>query len=171
MFDGTDLSSAYGSSLLESPGSFLAPPAVQMSTDAPVPPLPPSQAPQTPPMSTSTAALGAAPGAPGATSHAMPPSVAYQPPNAMYATEIDVAKSRSFQDSFWDKLASKKWDVIKLVLLSLVVLLAMSVDRMSNFYLAKYINGTMLTPMQEFLVRLSYPVIVLLILWIIKALS
>lgn len=171
MFDGTDLSSAYGSSLLESPGSFLAPPAMQMSTDAPVPPLPAThapQAPQQPPMSTSTATLGAAP---GATSHAMPPAVSFQPPNAMYATEVDVVKSRSFQDSFWDKLASKKWDVIKLVILSLVVLLAMSVDRMSNFYLAKYINGTMLTPMQEFLVRLSYPVIVLLVLWVIKALS
>jgi hypothetical protein len=164
MFDGTDLSSAYGSSLLEPP-SFPAPPALQMSAD-PVVPLPPSQAPSMPPAQQPT--VGSV--APGAASHAMPPSVSYNPPATMYMTEPDVKSSR-FQESFWDKLANKKWDVVKLVILSLVVLLAMSVDRVGNFYLLKYIETSLLSSTQEFLVRISYPVIVLLMLWITKASS
>jgi hypothetical protein len=160
MFDGTDLSSAYGSSLLE-PQSMPTPPSVQMSSD-PVPPIPPSHAPQQ--------AQQAQLIAPGAASHATPPAVSYNPPAVMYATEPEM-RSHRFQESFWDKLASKKWDVVKLVILSLVVLLAMSVDRVGNFYLLKYVDSSLLSPTQEFLVRLSYPVIVLLLLWIIKAMS
>lgn len=151
MFDGTDLSSAYGSPLLDPMANNvqLPPPAMQMAAD------PTPSAPQT---------------APGATSHATPPNVAYNPPAQMYATEPTVANS-AFHESFWDKLANKKWDVIKLVILSLVVLLAMSIDRVGNFYLLKYINASLLSSSQEFLVRLSYPIIVLLSMWIIKALS
>lgn len=72
-------------------------------------------------------------------------------------------------DSMWDKLSSKKYDVFKLVLLSLVILLAMSSDRVVHFYLAKYISGGIFTAVQEFLIRLSYPLAILVLLWLMKA--
>ena len=122
-----------------------------------------------PPQSTATEDIVLPPPAPGAASHAMPPEVAYYPPNAMYARGGNTAPRGGNGDSMWDKLSSKKYDVLKLVVLSLVILLAMSSDRVVNFYLMKYINGGIFTTVQEFLVRLSYPLVVLVILWLIKA--
>jgi len=82
-----------------------------------------------------------------------------QPRSAMYAAP-----------SFWDRLAGKRVEVAKMIVLSLVVLLAISLDRMSSHYLTGYIGTAFLTTSQEFLVRLSYPLIVLLCLWMLKAL-
>lgn len=71
--------------------------------------------------------------------------------------------------SYWDRLAGKRGEVAKMIVLSLVVLLAISLDRMSSHYLTGYIGAAFLTTSQEFLVRLSYPLIVLLCLWMLKA--
>ena len=71
--------------------------------------------------------------------------------------------------SYWDRLAGKRGEVAKMIVLSLVVLLAISLDRMSSHYLTGYIGAAFLTMSQEFLVRLSYPLIVLLCLWMLKA--
>lgn len=164
MFDGTDLSMAYGSSLGgdsmmmgggNGGGSFLATP-VQHTVQMPPPPQ-------------NTVTEQIMPSVPSTASHAMPPEVPYTPPVAMYAQQ---GKSMSHSgDNIWDKLSSKKYDVLKLVMLSLVILLAMSSDRIVNFYLSKYISGGLLSSMQEFLVRLSYPLVILLLLWMIKAMS
>ena len=75
-----------------------------------------------------------------------------------------------YNTSFWDKLHSKKTEVFKLIMFSLVILLAISFDRLFTFYLSKYINENVLTNNQELLLRLSYPVLIILLLWIFKAL-
>jgi len=77
--------------------------------------------------------------------------------------------SRADQLSFWDKIGQKKIEVFKVFLLSLVIVLGLSLDHISKHYLDKYISTAFLTETQEFLVRLSYPVLILLIIWIIKA--
>ena len=104
--------------------------------------------------------------APAAQSHAQPPEIQYNPPAAMYAAAAPVPM---YSISFWDRLASKKWDIVKTVVLSLIVLLAISMDSVVSHYLSKYMSESILTSMQEFLVRVSYPAVVVLAIWVIKA--
>ena len=146
MFDGTDLSMAYGS-MYEMPP---APPQMAVNTNIPHTadiPLPKATA-----------------------SHAMAPQAEqqYSPPSAMYSQQ-QAARMPPPSDNFWDKLVSKKWDVVKLVCLSMVVLLAISMDKVVTHYLTSYISKAYLSDNQELLARLGYPVAVLLTLWIIKA--
>jgi hypothetical protein len=79
-------------------------------------------------------------------------------------------KYGGYEYSFWDKMTIKRPEVIKLAIFSLVILLAIALDRMGSFYISKYLTENVLTDMQEFLLRLSYPIIIFLLLWIIKAL-
>lgn len=151
MFDGTDLSLAYGA-VYEPMAPVSAPPVQQVNV------------PTQPEIPKATA------------SHAQPPEVPYSPPPAMYTQQPGpVAKKvtapAKVEESFWEKIAQKKWDVIKMFTLSLVVLIAISIDRMATHYLTAYVGKAFLTEMQEFLVRLSYPVTVLVVLWILKALA
>jgi hypothetical protein len=175
MFDGTDLSMAYGTSLAggsgnfgnalggashndhgaESQGFLLAGNGANVQ-------LPP------PPQNTSTDSIVMPPET-ASTSHAMPPEVPYYPPQAMYNKGGSYTRPQT--DSMWDKMGNRKYDVLKLVVLSLVILLAMSSDRVVNYYLSKYLTGGLFTTTQEFFVRLSYPLLVLLLLWWIKAMS
>ena len=71
--------------------------------------------------------------------------------------------------SFFDKMAMKRTDVVKLAVFSLVIVLAISIDRMGTHYLTKYISDNIFTNFQEFMIRLSYPVVVFLVIWIIKS--
>lgn len=147
MFDGTDLSVAFG-------GNAYEPPA-----PSPPPPLPvaaPPEIPQPPPV----------------VSHSQPPDIQYNPPVAMYMNQHQAAAAMMPpQESFWDKIAQKRLDVLKLFILAMVVLLGISMDRIATHYLNNYVGKAFLTETQEFLVRLSYPIIVILIIWIIKALT
>lgn len=145
MFDGTDLNMAYGS-MYETPP---APPQMAVNTQIP-----------------HTAEL---PLPKATTSHAMPPDQPYAPPQAMYASQPSAKIPLPAVDNFWDKLVSKKWDVIKLIILSLVVLLGISIDKVAAHYLNAYVAKAFLSETHEFLVRLGYPTIVILTLWIIKA--
>lgn len=151
MFDGTDLSMAYSS--MYEPEPMMQPSIAKM---------PNTQPPQIPvldiPKSTA--------------SHAQAPEVAYNPPPAMYAQQSHQVEPQvvlAGEPSFWERLSDKKNDVLKLVSLSLVVLLAIAADRMASHYLSGYISKSFLTDMQEMLVRLAYPVGVILVLWILKA--
>lgn len=146
MFDGTDLSMAYGS-MYEMPP---APPQMAVNTHIPHTadlPLPKATA-----------------------SHAMAPQAEqqYSPPPAMY-TQQQASRMSPQSDNFWDKLVAKKWDVIKLVVLSLVVLLGISMDKVVTHYLTGYISKGYLSDNQELVARMGYPVAVLLTLWVIKA--
>lgn len=149
MFDGTDLSMAYSSMYEPEP---MMPTPMQ---HAEMPKMPVLEVPK------------------ATASHAQPPEVPYTPPPAMYAQQTPHVEPTVLAGhasvSFWERLAEKKADVLKLVALSLVVLLAISSDRIISHYLSGYISKSFLTEMQEMLVRLAYPIGVILILWILKA--
>lgn len=143
MYDmGTDLSMAYNS-VYEQP----SPPPQQLMQ-----PPPPMDLPL--PKNTS--------------SHQTPPDVVYNPPAAMYSQQT-AAPPVMMRDSFWDKLGRRKLEVLKLVILSFVVLLGISMNELFKHYLTNYITKAFLSETQEFIVRLSYPIGVILVLWIIKA--
>lgn len=143
--DGTDLSMAYAS-MYEPEPTFARP--------APPPQVPVLDVPK------------------ATASHAQPPEVPYSPPTAMYTQQSPRADPVYVAEpSFMDRLASKKADVMKLVALSLVVLLGISSDRMISHYLSGYISKSFLTDMQELLVRLAYPVGVIIVLWILKTVA
>lgn len=72
--------------------------------------------------------------------------------------------------TFWDKMSMKRGDVIKLAIFSLVIVLGIAIDRIGTHYINKYLSDNILTNFQEFMIRLSYPIVVFLILWIIKSL-
>ena len=78
--------------------------------------------------------------------------------------------SDTMENTFWNRFTTKKAEVFKLVMFSLVILFAISIDRIGTYYLSKYVNENVLTDRQEFIVRLAYPTIIILVLWIFKAL-
>lgn len=79
-------------------------------------------------------------------------------------------KNRNESYSFWDRMIMSRSDVIKLTAFSLVILLAISLDKIINNYLTKYLSENIFTNIQEFIIRLVYPIAVFLFLWIIKSL-
>lgn len=145
MFDGADLSVVYGSSQLY-PQPSVPPPAPSPPPAQPMPEL-------TVPRSTQ--------------SHAMPPDPPYTPPSAMYAQQSAAAPVP--QDTFWERLSQKRSEVGKFVILAMVVLLAISIDRFVTHYVSSYVAKAFLSETQEFLVRVAYPLAVILMLWIVKA--
>jgi hypothetical protein len=72
-------------------------------------------------------------------------------------------------NSYVDKLLSKKRDIMKLLIISFVFLLAISLHSVVDYYLKKYLEDNVLSGGKEFLLRSLYPVAVLLALWNIKA--
>lgn len=78
-------------------------------------------------------------------------------------------QQQQVENTFWNRLSYKRNEVFKLVMFSLVILLAISLDRMATFYLSKYVNENVLTDNQEMIIRFAYPVIIILILWFLKA--
>lgn len=101
----------------------------------------------------------------------MPPQEFSPPPvqQAQTSQQASAAK-RSPSYSFSDRMAMKRGEVIKLAMFSLVIVLAISLERMGTHYLTKYLSDNLFTEFQEFMLRLSYPVAVFIILWIIKSL-
>tara|TARA_B100001540_G_C15816831_1_gene648073 strand:- start:5348 stop:5893 length:546 start_codon:yes stop_codon:yes gene_type:complete len=79
-------------------------------------------------------------------------------------------QQQQVENTFWNRLSYKRNEVFKLVMFSLVILLAISLDRMASYYLSKYVNENVLTDNQEMIIRFAYPVIIVLILWFLKAL-
>jgi len=94
----------------------------------------------------------------------------YAPPQAMYQQQGKVYKHNSGSGvGFFERMVGKKGEILKLVVLSLVILLAISIDKVATFYYNNYISTAYLTGSQEILVRISYPLLVILLLWVIKA--
>jgi hypothetical protein len=87
----------------------------------------------------------------------------YQPP-------VQVPKQRNPSYSFWDRMSMKRPEVVKLAAFGLVIVLAISLERIGTHYLTRYLADNMLTDFQEFMLRFSYPIMVFLLLWIIKSL-
>ena len=72
--------------------------------------------------------------------------------------------------SFWDRMALKRNEVIKLAVFSLVILLAIALDKICTFYLTSYLSENSLSASQELMIRMSYPVIIFLIIWVMISL-
>jgi hypothetical protein len=99
----------------------------------------------------------------------------YQPsvPQPTYYSQPAPPKKvvqRAPEYSFWDRMAMSRNDVLKLFILSLIIVLGISLERLGSHYIKQYLTDNVLSPLQEFIVRLSYPVIIFLFLWIIKSL-
>lgn len=79
-------------------------------------------------------------------------------------------QNRNPEYSFWDRMALSRNDVFKLVLLSFVIVLGISIEKIGNHYITQYLSDNILSSIQEFIVRISYPIIIFIFLWIIKSL-
>jgi len=79
-------------------------------------------------------------------------------------------QQRNPEYSFWDRMALSRNDVFKLVLLAFVIVLGISIERIANHYITLYLSDNLLSSMQEFIVRISYPIMIFIFLWIIKSL-
>ena len=77
---------------------------------------------------------------------------------------------QTYQYSFWDRMVISRREVMKLFILSIVIFLGISLEKIGSHYVNQYLSSNDLTAIQEFLVRLSFPIIVFIILWIIKSL-
>jgi len=83
-----------------------------------------------------------------------------------------VQNKQEFYDNdntFWNRFTNKKHEVFKLFLFSLVIVLAIGIDKGFSHYLNKYINENILTNTQELIIRAAYPILIILMLWIFKA--
>jgi hypothetical protein len=111
-------------------------------------------------------------------SHATPPEIPYQQNginamNNMYMQQEGQNNGqKKYQPSysFWDRMVLKRPDVMKLSTLSLVFLMAIAFDRIGTHYINKYLTDNIFTDIQEFIIRLSYPILIFIILWIVKSL-
>jgi hypothetical protein len=72
------------------------------------------------------------------------------------------------QESFYDRMASKRYDVLKVVSFALIIVFAISIDRFCTFYMTQYVTEAFLTKTQEALVRLSYPFGIVILIWLMK---
>jgi len=72
--------------------------------------------------------------------------------------------------SFWDRMIMSKREVLKLFILSIVIILGTSLEKIGYHYISTYISSNDLTTFQELMVRLAFPIVVFIILWIIKSL-
>jgi len=77
---------------------------------------------------------------------------------------------RPYQYSFWDRMVMSRREVMKLFILSLVIILGISLEKIGCHFINQYLSSNDLTTIQEVLVRFSFPIIVFIILWIIKSL-
>lgn len=108
--------------------------------------------------------------------HMQPPQQASMPPSEFVLSHPTVSQSQSSGSkrnptySFSDRMSMKRSEVMKLAMFSLVIVLAISLERLGTHYLSKYLSDNLFTDFQEFMLRLSYPIVVFIILWIIKSL-
>ena len=79
-------------------------------------------------------------------------------------------QNRNPEYSFWDRMALSRNDVFKLVLLSFVIVLGISIEKIGHHYITQYLSDNILSSIQEFIVRISYPIVIFIFLWIIKSL-
>jgi hypothetical protein len=94
-----------------------------------------------------------------------------QPPQEMYYHEEpkQVVYMQQHQgEGFFDRIASKRFEILKVFSFALIIVLAISIDRVNTYYLTQYVANSILTSTQELLLRISYPITVLIIIWLLK---
>ena len=96
--------------------------------------------------------------------------------NSYYMNQPQMIKKQQFykqrnpEYSFWDRMAMSRNDVFKLVILAFVIVLGISIFSIGNYYITQYLSDNILSSAQEFIVRISYPILIFILLWIIKSL-
>ena len=104
----------------------------------------------------------------------MPQQPQISNPQAIYyqqqPTQPIAKRTRYPEYSFWDRMVMSRNDVFKLVLLAFVIVLGMSIEKTGSHYITQYLADNVLSPLQEFIVRISFPVVIFIFLWIIKSL-
>ena len=172
MFEANDLSLAYGSYEQESNEVDFSHQQHQQQQNqqnhqqqqqfqqAPPPPqkqqLPPLQPPPLPPPS-------------------IQPNISYSQQEPTYASAYARPQQQMKQPIYYtqnvsivDKFFSKWYDVLKVISFALIIVLAISIDRFFTFYLTQYVADSILSTAQEVLVRISYPIIIIIIIWFMK---
>lgn len=95
---------------------------------------------------------------------------AYAMANAKQQQKLPaVTETYSHEGGYFDMLGSKKKDMLKLIIIAVMILLAMSVHSFVTFWLRELITSSEFSFRQELGIRLLYPVIVLFVLWNLKA--
>ena len=92
----------------------------------------------------------------------------YELKNYEKQQQYEVKRSPSY--SFWDRMTIKRPEVMKLGVFALVIVLAISLERIGTHYLGKYLSDNIFTDLQELMLRFSYPIGVFLFIWIVKSL-
>lgn len=100
----------------------------------------------------------------------IPPSNNYYIQQQQAAPPPVIKRNRYPEYSFWDRMVMSRNDVFKLVLLAFVIVLGISIEKLGYHYITQYLTDNLLSPLQEFLVRISFPILIFLLLWIIKSL-
>lgn len=77
----------------------------------------------------------------------------------------------SASDSYWDRLMNKRKDVMKLIMFSLIVVLALGIHAVLKASLKILIKKYDGHPRNEWLLRAGYPLLIIFIMWNIKAFS
>ncbi len=106
----------------------------------------------------------------------MPPSFHPTPDEKLERMAIELQTAREIidknnNDGYVDKMMSKRRDVLKIFMFSCIVLLALSIHYVTKYYYKSYFAEAVLTPTKEFFLRAAYPMVVLFVLWNIRALS
>lgn len=85
-----------------------------------------------------------------------------QPPSAAYYTP---------EPSFFDVMWGRRRDILKLVILSMLIVFAVSLHDAVSHVLKKYIMENDISDKSETMLRFAYPLVILLFIWIAKASS
>jgi hypothetical protein len=82
--------------------------------------------------------------------------------------ELLKEKLKEKNSSLLSKFINKKREMIKIFVLSLVILLALSCHYLLKHYLKLYLLDNDLNYRKEFLLRFSYPLTIFIFIWIMK---
>jgi hypothetical protein len=69
---------------------------------------------------------------------------------------------------YFDKLMSKKKDILRMLMFACVVLLALSVHTVVKHYYRAFFDNNVLTTWREFALRMIYPIAVVFALWNVR---
>ena len=93
------------------------------------------------------------------------------PPSAMNQQPYKQQRNNDDNNSYFDKLFSKKRDLWKAIQLALIIALAMSIHFIIDHYLKKYFTNNDLSFERELLIRMLYPIGIIFIIWNLKVFS
>jgi hypothetical protein len=78
---------------------------------------------------------------------------------------INIIYTQQKQPSYFDKLISKKKELMKIVQISFIITLGISIYYFIDHYLTFYINSKDFSFERQFLIRLLFPISIIFIIW------